>query len=160
MSFKNLKVPVVIVIITLLAQFIGPFRFDIGIGRIELLPLIYVCIICIFLGPKFLRIVTDEEITWANSKILVSLVFLAAYQGTNVGPKIPLLIKTGPALILQEFGNLGTILLALPIAILLGLGKQSIGACFSKARESDLAAVIQYHGADSEEGRGLSVCLS
>ena len=81
MSFKNLKVPVVIVIITLLAQFIGPFRFDIGIGRIELLPLIYVCIICIFLGPKFLRIVTDEEITWANSKILVSLVFLAAYQG-------------------------------------------------------------------------------
>ncbi|MFR2691585.1 MAG: DUF3100 domain-containing protein [Enterocloster bolteae] len=31
----------------------------------------------------------------------------------------------GPALILQEFGNLGTIFISLPIALLLGLKKGS-----------------------------------
>ena len=53
-----------------------------------------------------------------------------AKMGISAGGNLAKLVAVGPALLLQEFGNLGTILLSLPLALLLGLKKEAIGACY------------------------------
>lgn len=66
----------------------------------------------------------------------------------------------GTALLLQEFGNLGTILLAMPIALLLGLKREAVGAAHSINRETNLALMQDMFGADSPEAQGsLSVYI-
>ena len=52
-----------------------------------------------------------------------------ARYGTLVGPTLPKIVGASPALILQEFGNLGTVLLGVPIAVYLGLKRETIGLC-------------------------------
>ena len=66
------------------------------------------------------------------------------------------IIAAGPALILQELGNLGTILLAFQVAVLvLRMGRESIGACFSVAREPNIAIIADKYGLKSQEGAGV-----
>ena len=60
-----------------------------------------------------------------------------------------------PALILQEFGNLGTVLLGVPVAVYLGLKRETIGAAHSIAREPNVALIGEKFGLDSSEGRGV-----
>ena len=69
-------------------------------------------------------------------------------------------ISAGPALLLQEIGNLGTIFLALPFAILLGLKREAVGATHSINRETNLALISNLYGPDSDEMRGsLSIYI-
>ncbi|CEA02497.1 hypothetical protein BN1048_01736 [Jeotgalicoccus saudimassiliensis] len=58
-------------------------------------------------------------------------------------------------MILQEFGNLATILVALPVAILLGLKRETIGMTHSIGREANLALISEKYGISSPEGRGV-----
>src|SRR5699024_5893472 len=75
--------------------------------------------------------------------------------GVQAGPALPELIKAGPALIFQEFGNLATILVALPVAIMLGLRRETIGMTHSIGREANLALISEKYGISSPEGRGV-----
>ena len=59
----------------------------------------------------------------------------------------------GPALLLQEFGNLGTIFLSLPIAILLGMKRECVGACHSINRETEFALMQDMFGRKIAEPR-------
>lgn len=120
-----------------------------------LLPMLYALLLGMLTGPKFLKIVDLEDMKAAEPLITVSVLLLMAKYGTNIGPTLPLIIKSGPALILQEFGNLGTVLLGLPFALLLGLRREAIGATFSIAREPNIAIISDMYGLDSAEGRGV-----
>lgn len=83
-----------------------------------------------------------------------------AKLGINAGANLEEVISAGPALLFQEVGNLGTIFLALPIAILLGLKREAIGATHSINRETNLALITDMYGPDSAETRGsLSVYI-
>ncbi|MET1086491.1 MAG: DUF3100 domain-containing protein [Arthrobacter sp.] len=74
----------------------------------------------------------------------------------NIGPSLPSLLKAGPALLLQEVGHLlGTIALALPLAVLLRMGKATVGATFSLDREPSFAMVSEKYGPDSDQYRGV-----
>ena len=55
---------------------------------------------------------------------------------------------------MQEFGNLGTIFLAMPLALMLGLKREAIGATHSINRETNLALITDMYGPDSPETRG------
>ena len=118
--------------------------------------MLYVLIFgCILGGMKLIPQKMMEE---SSSYITISVTLVTAKVGSSIGPNLPALVKAGPALILQEFGNLGTALLALPIAVLIfhmGLGRASIGACFSIARETALAVVGSKYGLESDEGLGV-----
>ncbi|KTT50075.1 branched-chain amino acid ABC transporter permease, partial [Pseudomonas oryzihabitans] len=62
----------------------------------------------------------------------------------------------GWALAFQELGHfVGTILLGLPVALLLGIKREAIGATFSVGREPSLAIIGERYGMDSPEGRGV-----
>lgn len=80
---------------------------------------------------------------------------LIAKYGTNIGPTLPQIIKASPALILQELGNIGTVFLGIPIAILLGLKREAIGGAHSIAREPNVALIGEKYGLDSKEGQGV-----
>ena len=152
---RYLKLHLIVLILGVLAELIGTKKYQLGPGTIVLLPMLYALLLGILTGPKFLKIVDLEDMKAAEPLITVSVLLLMAKYGTNIGPTLPLIIKSGPALILQEFGNLGTVLLGLPFALLLGLRREAIGATFSIAREPNIAIISDMYGLDSPEGRGV-----
>ena len=150
------KLHSLVLVLTLVAELIGKWKFNFGILAFSLFPMLYVLIFgCILGGMKLIPQKMMEE---SSSYITISVTLVTAKIGSSIGPNLPALVKAGPALIFQEFGNLGTALLALPIAVLIfhmGLGRASIGACFSIARETALAVVGSKYGLESDEGLGV-----
>ena len=150
------KLHSLVLVLTLVAELIGKWKFNFGILAFSLFPMLYVLIFgCILGGMKLIPQKMMEE---SSSYITISVTLVTAKVGSSIGPNLPALVKAGPALIFQEFGNLGTALLALPIAVLIfhmGLGRASIGACFSIARETALAVVGSKYGLESDEGLGV-----
>ena len=71
------------------------------------------------------------------------------------GPNIITVLQAGPALILQEFGNLGTMIIGLPVAMLLGMRREAVGATLSICREPTLGLISEIYGIDSPEGIGV-----
>jgi MFS family permease len=78
-----------------------------------------------------------------------------ARYGTLVGPKFYDILQAGPALVLQEFGNIATAIIGVPIAIYLGLKREAVGAAHSIAREPNVALIGDVYGLDTPEGRGV-----
>ena len=81
----------------------------------------------------------SKEVKAASKLVIVAICPFIAKLGINAGASLETVVSAGPALLLQEFGNLGTILLAMPLAILLGMKREAIGATHSINRESNLA---------------------
>ena len=117
--------------------------------------MLFALIIELLTTPKFLKISSEKKMVDAGSLIAFTLMLLMAKYGTTIGPTISVIVKSSPALILQEFGNLGTVLLGVPLGIALGLNREVIGGAHSIAREPNIAVVSEKYGLDSEEGRGV-----
>ncbi len=152
---KNLKLHALVLALIVISEMIGVIKFSIGIGIIALLPMLYALIFGLLLTPKFLNIAKEKEMEDAASLIGVTLMLLMARYGTLVGPTLPKILAASPALILQEFGNLGTVLLGVPLAVFLGLKRETIGAAHSVAREPNVALIGEKYGLDGAEGRGV-----
>ncbi len=151
----NFKLHGIVLVLIIAAELIGNISFKIGVGTIVLLPMLYALIMGIFTTPKFLKIVNFKDMGDASSLIGITLMLLMARYGTLVGPTLPEIIKASPALILQEFGNIGTVFLGIPVAMYFGLKRESIGAAHSIAREPNVALIGERYGLDSAEGRGV-----
>ena len=107
-----------------------------------------------------LKIFKTKEVKAASKLVIVCICPFIAKLGINAGANIEAVISAGPALILQEIGNLGTIFLALPVALILGLKREAIGATHSINRETNLALITDMFGPDSAEARGsLSIYI-
>ena len=152
---KNIKLHALVLGLIVIAELIGVAKFKVGVGTIVLLPMLYALVIGIFLAPKFLKVVNQKDMVDAGSLLGITLMLLMARYGTLVGPTLPKIISAGPALILQEFGNLGTVLLGVPVAMYFGLKRETIGAAHSIAREPNVALIGEKFGLDSAEGRGV-----
>lgn len=123
--------------------------------------MLYALIMGVLLTPRFLNIATDKEVKDAGSIISITLMLLMAKYGTTIGPtSISTIIKSSPALILQEFGNIGTVILGVPVAVMLGLKREAIGGAHSIAREPNVALIGDRYGLDSEEGFGVLGSIS
>ncbi len=152
---KNLKLHGIILALIVIAELIGVHTIKVGVGRIVLLPMLYALLMGILTTPKFLKLSGQKEMLDASSLIGVTLMLLMARYGTLVGPTLPKILAASPALILQEFGNLGTVLIGVPVAVYLGLKRETIGAAHSVAREPNVALIGEKFGLDSSEGRGV-----
>jgi len=143
-------------VIALAVQFIGQAKIDVGIGSIIIFPMVWGLILGLLVSvQKFKPLGLDLQRV-AAALVGVAVLLLVARLAFNIGPSLPSLIKAGPALLLQEVGHLlGTIMLALPLAVLLRMGKATVGATFSLDREPSFAMVSEKYGPDSDQYRGV-----
>ena len=108
------------------------------------------------IAAYFLKLVDKEMAVTASPYIGIATMWLIVKLAAGIGPNLRSLLDSGPAFVLQEFGNLGTALFAMPIAVFVfHMGRQAIGASFSKSREPSIAIVSSMYGLDSEEGQGV-----
>lgn len=144
----------------LIADFIGQKRIPVGKGAFIIFPIFFAIILGVLSGPQVLKVLDNKKVKVASKLVIVAILPFIAKLGINAGASIMVVLKAGPALLLQEFGNLGTIFLSMPVALLLGLKLESIGACHSINRETNLALMQDMFGPDSPEARGsLSVYI-
>lgn len=143
-------------VVALVAQLIGQHALKLGPASIVFFPMVWGLLIGAFISfQKFKPVGLDYQ-RIANAFVGIAVLFLVARLAFNIGPNIPTLMQAGPALLLQEVGHLlGTIALALPLAVLLRMGKATIGATFSLDREPAFAMVSEKYGPDSDQYRGV-----
>src|SRR5450830_500807 len=160
-GFRFAKLYLFATIIVIIAELIGSFTFSIGPGKVVLLPMIWALLIGAVLGlakkflPALLRVETGMQFDAANI-LQPALLLFVAKLGLLVGSSLPQIAASGWALMFQEFGHFaGTILIGLPLALLLGIKREAIGATFSVGREPSLAIIGEKYGMDSPEGRGV-----
>lgn len=156
----NWRLHTVVVLASLLAEWVGILRVPLGPGTLLLLPLFYAFVIGVLLNPHLFsrmnRIIPEPVSNAAGPIILIAILPFIAKFGSTIGPAIEQIIAAGPALILQELGNLGTMLLALPFAVMvMRMGREAIGATYSIAREPNIAIISDKYGLRSPEGIGI-----
>ena len=154
------RLHLLVVLASLLSEWIGIVKIPLGPGTLLLLPLFYAFLIGVLFNPHLIArmsaVIPERVSTAASPLILISVLPFIAKFGSNIGPAIDQIVAAGPALLLQELGNLGTMLIALPVAVLLlKMGRETIGATHSIAREPNIAIVSDRYGLKSAEGVGI-----
>jgi hypothetical protein len=144
------------VALSIVAVLIGTVQFQLGPAAVVLLPIIWAVVIGGVLGTQRWRPVTPAARGVATLLLEIGIIVFLARLGTQIGPTLAQLGAVGPAVALQEVGHIfGTVIIALPVAVALGLGRVAIGAAWSIDRESFLAYAIQRFGVRSPEYRGV-----
>lgn len=158
---KKIMFIIYILVIIFVSEMIGAQSFQIGSFSITLLPLVFAVLLAMILGVKLWRkgilkqIYSSENIKFAGANLIFIMLPLMARYGSDVAPKIDEILKLGWIFILQSAGNIGTVILGLPIALLLGLKRQAIGATLGIGREGELAYISEKFTLNSEEGKGI-----
>lgn len=154
-ALKNFKVHGLALILTIICEFMGTKIFKLPIGSVAFFPMLYALILGFIIGlPKFKILSTGDQNDSAYL-LNISVMLLIARYGTLVGPNFYKIINSGLALVLQEFGNVGTALFAVPVAVFLGLEREAVGAGHSLGREGNIALISELYGINSPEGRGV-----
>lgn len=149
-------------LITITAEFIGPMTFNVMGTDITILSLIWAIFIGISISPHILgkvipalkKMIGKAEIDKAPYLLSIALYPLGIMFGIYAGPKVGIVLQAGPALLLQELGNMSTMLIALPIGVALGLGRSALGGTFSLCRDTALGIIGDKYGLNSPEGIG------
>ena len=138
----------------LIADSIGQIKIPVGKGMFILFPIFYAIILGVLCGPQVLKLVGSKQVKAASKLVVVGICPFIAKLGITAGANIDIVLNAGPVVLLHGFGNLLGIFLALPVAILLGMKREAVGACQSMNREFHMALVNNIYGPDSAEARG------
>ncbi|WP_190813841.1 DUF3100 domain-containing protein [Saccharopolyspora pogona] len=153
---QTLPIAALALVIALVVQFVGQVKIDLGIGSIIIFPMVWGLVLGLLVSVQRFKPLGLDLQKAASALVGVAVMLLVARLAFNIGPSLPTLVKAGPALLLQEIGHLlGTIALALPLAVLLRMGKATVGATFSLDREPSFAMVSEKYGPDSDQYRGV-----
>lgn len=156
----NPKLHILTIIIVLISDSIGIIKIPLGVGSMILLPLFYAFVIAALLNANIIKssakIIKKEHIKPAISFVTIAIMPFIAKFSIGIGPKLEEILNASSALLLQEVGNLATMLIAMPIAIVVfKMGRESIGATHSIAREPNIALISDKYGLNSPEGVGV-----
>lgn len=154
-ALKNFRVHGLALVLTIVCEFMGTKIVKLPVGSVAFFPMLYALILGFIIGLPKLRILTAGDQAESAYLLNISVLLLIARYGTLVGPNFHKIINSGLALVLQEFGNIGTAVLAVPLAVFLGLGRETVGAGHSLGREGNIALISELYGIDSPEGRGV-----
>lgn len=154
------KVYLLAFLFILIADNIGQIEIPFGKGKFILFPIFYAIILGVVSGPQVAKIVNNKHVKAASKLVVVGIAPFIVKLGITAGANIETIWNAGPAVLLHGFGNLFGIFLALPVALLLGMKRESVGACFSINREYHMALINNIYGPDSAEARGsLSIYI-
>ena len=145
-----------VLILVIIAELIGTVEIEIVKGMdIVIMPLIYTIVLgLVFYLAKPIRWIKRRQARIAEGSMMLFIGILIAKLAVSSGQSVHLIFEMGPALMLQEIGHLATILV-LPIALLLGFKRESIGMTNSIGREPNVAVVVDKYGFNSPESRGV-----
>lgn len=152
---NKVKIHLLTLVLVIITELIGTKKFNLGFGMIALFPMLYALVLGGILSLPKLKFLKEKEMSTAANILGVSFVLMIAKMGTMLGPSIVKVFSEGWALLFQEVGHfLGTVVFALPVAILLGMKREAIGATYSISRENNLAIISEKFGVESAETRG------
>ncbi|MCD7781244.1 MAG: DUF3100 domain-containing protein [Methanosphaera sp.] len=155
-SVLNYKLHLTLLICIIVSEYIGTITLSFNGTNIILLPLIYSLILAIALyQSRHITWINEEESILSNKFMLLLVGPLIAKLSISSGNNIGILLNIGPALVLEQFGELCSIFIALPIALLLGFKRESIGMTSSICREPQMAIIIDKYGFNSKEVNGF-----
>jgi len=153
---KNWKIHFMALILAVIAEWIGVKKISVGPGVLLFLPMLYAMILGAFISWPKIKVLKESETKHATEVLGLLTLLLVTKLGIVIGPSLAKIADAGFALSVQELGHfLGTVILGLPIAIALGLGRESVGATFSIDREPNIAIIAEKYGLNSPEGRGV-----
>lgn len=149
---KNWKLHVFTLVIVIVSEFIGIRK----IGILVLMPILYATVIGGVISTPRFKILSMEDMEHASKIFPIALMILLAKVGLGVGPKLAEIMSAKGTIFLQMFGHFfGTMVLGLPVAMLLGLRREAVGASYSLGREAQVAIIADKYGLNSEEGHGV-----
>lgn len=152
---KSWRIHVFALFIVILSELMGTRRVSVGHGVLLFLPMLYAMLIGALISWPKLKVLQVPEMTVSSSVLGILTLILVTKLGVMIGPSVGKLLSSGLSLSLQELGHfLGTVVLGLPVALLLGIGRETIGATYSIDREPNVAIIAERYGMDSPEGRG------
>lgn len=141
--------------VSVAAELIGTRHLDLGPGQVIFFPIIWAILIAGALSFQRLRPMPVHAQVTALDLVGVGIMMFLVFVGITVGSALETLMDVTWVLALQEFVHLfGTVIVALPLAVALRMGRSSIGATYSIDREANLAYTAERYGAQSAEYRG------
>ncbi|WP_455645457.1 DUF3100 domain-containing protein [Methanosphaera sp.] len=153
---KDYKLHLTILLCIVIAEYIGIYTINISGINIVLMPLLYSLVLAIaFYLAKPAKWVGNEQSQKSGTIMMLLIGPLLAKLAIASGQNIQIIFNAGPAILLQEVGNLGTIFAAMPVALLLGFKREAIGMTSSICREPQMAVVIDRFGMDAPETKGF-----
>ncbi|MGC5326408.1 DUF3100 domain-containing protein [Brevibacillus sp. SYSU BS000544] len=151
-ALKNWKLHLFALIIVVISELIGIRH----IGIMVLMPILYATILGGVISWPKLKILNMKDMEHASAIFPVALMILLAKVGLGVGPQLDAIMAAKGTLFIQMFAHfLGIVILGLPVAMLLGLGRESIGATYSLGREAQVAIIADKFGLNTPEGHGV-----
>ena len=155
--WRDYRLHFTILILVIIAMFIGPIEIEIAKGvTVSIMPLLYTMILgLVFYLAEPISWIERKQSRVAEGAMMLFIGILIAKLAVSSGQSMHLLFEMGPALMLQELGHLATILIALPVALLLGFKREAIGMTNSIGREPEVAVVVDKYGFNSPESRGI-----
>ena len=154
--WRDYNLHITVLILVFIAELIGTIKIPIARDvAITIMPLIYTIILGLaFYLAKPIKWIKRKQARIAEGAMMLFIGVLIAKLAVSSGQSITLIFEMGPALILQEIGHLATILV-LPVALILGFKRESIGMTNSIGREPNVAVVVDKFGFNSPESRGV-----
>ena len=151
-AVKNYKLHILAFLIVVLSEFIGIRK----IGIIVLLPILYATIFGGIISWHKLKFLSEKDMDHASFIFPIALMILLAKVGLGVGPQLDAIMAAKGTMLVQVAAHLaGTFVLGLPVAMMLGLRRESIGGSYSLGREAQVAIIADKFGLNSEEGHGV-----
>ncbi|HMO29521.1 DUF3100 domain-containing protein [Enterovirga sp.] len=154
-------VNVAMLIAVVIAEMIGNITVPLVITNVVLFPIVWALLIGGAISIIHRNIATQRaqsvRAQFAASMLIQSAIsFFVVKLGFIIGESLPKIAAAGWALAFQEFGHfVGTMVFALPLALLLGIKREAVGATFSIGREFSVAIISERYGMNSPEGRGV-----
>ncbi|MBO6123783.1 MAG: DUF3100 domain-containing protein [Methanobrevibacter sp.] len=155
--WKDYGLHLTVLVLVVIAELIGPIKIQLTSSvEVSIMPLLYTMVLgLVFYLAKPIKWIQRKQSRVAEGAMMLFIGILIAKLAVSSGQSMHLLFEMGPALLLQELGHLATILIALPVALLLGFKREAIGMTNSIGREPEVAVVVDKYGFNSPESRGI-----
>ena len=155
--WKDYGLHITVLVLVIIAMMIGPIEITLTKGvTVSIMPLLYTMVLglaCYLI--RQIKWIGKKQSKVAEGAMMLFIGILIAKLAVSSGQSIHLIFEMGPALLLQELGHLATIFIALPVALILGFKRESIGMTNSIGREPEVAIVVDKYGFNSPESRGI-----
>lgn len=159
-SYKKIlldwRLHLTILVCCMISDRIGTITFSITDSiKVSLLPLLYAMVLVTVLYLlKPVKWISEKESETAGFMLTMTCLILGAKLGCNVGTSLETIMSASLPLLVQNIGDAFTCVIALPIALMLGMKRESIGITFAASREPGIAIIEEKYG-KKEEFRGV-----